>query len=151
MGIIHKELIISLVEEAIIDTNLFVTDVKVKKDNTIFVFIDGDQGVTIEQCVHISKYVEKHLDDNRVDFELNVSSYGLGRPLILFRQYKNAIGKTLNVKFEDNTKCIGKLINATEDKLVIEIKGEKKQPSINREILMKDIKEAKIEAIFNKK
>ncbi len=151
MSIINKELITNFVEEAIVDTNLFITDVKVKRDNTIFVFIDGDQGVTIEQCVNISRYVEKHLDKNRIDFELNVSSFGIGRPLVLFRQYKNAIGKTLSVKFEDNTKCTGKLIEATEEKLVLEIKGTKKQPSINREIVMKDIKEAKVEAVFNKK
>ncbi len=151
MSIINKELITNFVEEAIVDTNLFITDVKVKRDNTIFVFIDGDQGVTIEQCVNISRYVERHLDKNRIDFELNVSSFGIGRPLVLFRQYKNAIGKTLSVKFEDNTKCTGKLIEATEEKLVLEIKGTKKQPSINREIVMKDIKEAKVEAVFNKK
>lgn len=151
MSIINKELITNFVEEAIVDTNLFITDIKVKKDNTIFVFIDGDQGVTIEQCVNISRYVEKHLDKNRIDFELNVSSFGIGRPLVLFRQYKNAIGKTLSVKFEDNTKCTGKLIEATEEKLVLEIKGTKKQPSINREIVMKDIKEAKVEAVFTKK
>ncbi|NLJ82726.1 MAG: ribosome assembly cofactor RimP [Bacteroidales bacterium] len=151
MSIINKELITNFVEEAIVDTNLFITDIKVKRDNTIFVFIDGDQGVTIEQCVNISRYVEKYLDKNRIDFELNVSSFGIGRPLVLFRQYKNAIGKTLSVKFEDNTKCTGKLIEATEEKLVLEIKGTKKQPSINREIVMKDIKEAKVEAVFNKK
>ena len=150
MGLINNELITKLVNEVIAETDLFITEIKVKKDNVIYVFLDGDHGVTIAQCIEVSRYVEKHLDRDKADFELNVSSFGIGRPLVLFRQYKNAIGKSLIVKLKDDTKCNGTLIEAMEDKLLLEIKGTKKNPASIHEIPMQEIKEAKIEVVFNK-
>jgi ribosome maturation factor RimP len=150
MRTINNDLITNLVNDMIRDTDLFITEIKIKKDNVIYVFLDGDNGVTIDQCIQVSRYVEKNLDRDKIDFELNVSSFGIGRPLILFRQYKNAIGKSLCVKFKDESKCSGKLMEALEDKLMLEIKGTKKNPSSIREIPMQDIKEAKIEVVFNK-
>jgi len=150
MRTINNDLITNLVNDMIRDTDLFITEIKIKKDNVIYVFLDGDKGVTIDQCIQVSRFVEKNLDRDKIDFELNVSSFGIGRPLILFRQFKNAIGKSLCVKFKDESKCSGKLIEAFEDKLMLEIKGIKKNPSSIREIPMQDIKEAKIEVVFNK-
>ncbi len=148
MSVINNSLITNLVMDVIQDTDLFITDIKIKKDNTIYVFLDGDQGITIDQCIKVSKHIEKNLDRNKVDFELNVSSHGIGSPLKQYRQYKNAIGKHLNIKLNDNTKINGKLLNATENELILEIKETKKTPIYTREIKMLEIKEAKIEVIF---
>ena len=145
MGILNNELITKLVSEAIQGTDLFITEVKVKKGNTILVFLDGDNGVKVDSCIQVSRYVEKHLDRDKVDFELNVSSFGLGRPFIMFRQYKNAEGKMLSVKMNDQSKLKGKLIEAREDTLLLEIQGNKKKPSVMKEISMRDIEEAKLE------
>ena len=146
---ITKESIHKLVEEAIKERpDLFVTDVKVKPDNTIYVFLDGDNGVNVDVCIAVSKFVERHLDRDRCDFELNVSSFGIGRPLQCFRQYQNAVGKTLLVKFADGEKVKGKLLTCTEKQLQLEIPAAKKQPAILRDIPMGDIKEAKVEVSF---
>lgn len=146
---INRELVEKLVQEAVAErTDLFVTEVKVKPDNTIYVFLDGDHGVQVEDCITVSRYVEHHLDRDRCDFELNVSSYGIGRPLILQRQYRNAVGKTLSVKFADGSKVKGVLLEADEKQLKIEIPAVKKQPAVTQEIKMADVKEAKVEVTF---
>ena len=146
---LNKEKITGLVREALQDReDLFVTEVKVKPDNTVYVFMDGDHGVTVEDCIRVSRYVEKHLDRDRCDFELNVSSYGIGRPLVLMRQYQNAVGKMLVVKMEDGTKLKGKLIAVDERQLTIEQPAVKKTPAVTHVLDRKDIKEAKVEVTF---
>lgn len=146
---IQKELIARLTEEALQERgDLFVTEVKVKPDNTIYVFMDGDHGVNVDDCIAVSKYVERHLDRDRCDFALNVSSFGVGQPLKLFRQYRNAIGKTLLVKRIDGEKETGVLLDVTEQQLRLEIPGTKKQPSVVREIAMAEVKEARVEVTF---
>ncbi|MBP7102164.1 MAG: ribosome assembly cofactor RimP [Bacteroidales bacterium] len=150
MSILNNDLITKLVLEAIQGTDLFITEVKVKKGNTILVFLDGDNGVSIDSCIQVSRFVEKHLDRDKVDFELNVSSFGLGRPFVMFRQYKNAEGKMLSIKMKDQSKLKGTLIEAQEQSLLLEIQGNKKNPSVVKEISMDEIEEAKLEVVFNK-
>ena len=150
MRIINKELITKLVSEVIKDTDLFITDVNVKKGGVIYVFLDGDTGVSIDACIQVSRYVEKHLDREKEDFELNVSSNGIGRPFVVFRQYKNAEGKMISVKLNDDTKIKGILKEAKQDHILIEIPGSKKNPPALKDISMQDIKETKLEVVFNK-
>lgn len=146
---INKEMVAGLVNEALEGRDdLFVTEVKVKPDQTIYVFMDGDNGVNVDDCIRVSKYVERRLDRDRCDFELNVSSFGIGRPLQLLRQYRNAMGKTLSVKLADNTKVKGKLTAADEQQLTLELPAVKKQPAEVRTIAMSDILEAKVEVTF---
>jgi ribosome maturation factor RimP len=148
MGI-DKDFIAGLVSEALQDReDLFVTEVKVKPDHTIYVFMDGDHGVTVEDCIRVSKYVEKRLDRDRCDFELNVSSFGIGRPLVLLRQYLNAVGKTLSLKLTDDTKIKGKLLAADAQQLTLELPAIRKQPAEVRPVAMSDIREAKVEVTF---
>ncbi|MBO7465002.1 MAG: ribosome assembly cofactor RimP [Bacteroidales bacterium] len=138
-----------LVKEALQDRDdLFVTEVKVKPDNTIYVFMDGDNGVTVDDCIMVSKYVEKRLDRDRSDFELNVSSFGIGRPLQVLRQYRNAIGKMLAVKLSDGSRLKGKLMAADERQLAVEIPAVRKQPAETRTIPMVEVLEAKVEVTF---
>ncbi|MBR4340101.1 MAG: ribosome assembly cofactor RimP [Bacteroidales bacterium] len=146
---INKEMVAGLVNEALEGRDdLFVTEVKVKPDQTIYVFMDGDNGVNVDDCIRVSKYVERRLDRDSCDFELNVSSFGIGRPLQLLRQYRNAVGKTLSVKLADNTKVKGKLTAADEQQLTLELPAVKKQPAEVRTIAMSDILEAKVEVTF---
>lgn len=138
-----------MVKEALQDRDdLFVTEVKVKPDNTIYVFMDGDNGVTVDDCIMVSKYVEKRLDRDRSDFELNVSSFGIGRPLQVLRQYRNAIGKMLAVKLSDGSRLKGKLMAADERQLAVEIPAVRKQPAETRTIPMVEVLEAKVEVTF---
>ena len=147
MSNISSNLITDLVLDIIRDTDLFITDIKVKKDNTIYVFLDGDKGVTVEQCIQISKHIEKTLDRNKIDFELNVFTR-LRNTAKTIPSIQNAIGKQLTVKLNDGTKISGKLLNATEEEIELEIKETKKTPIYTHKIQMTDVKEAKIEVVF---
>ncbi|MBO4739692.1 MAG: ribosome assembly cofactor RimP [Bacteroidales bacterium] len=149
MGNITINNIKQLVEEKIADTDLFIGEIKVKPGNIIYIFLDGDNGVTIDSCVEVSRYVEKHLDRNKEDFELHVSSFGLGQPLKFLRQYVNAVGKQMSVQLQDGTKLSGLLLSANEKEIVLQIAGAKmKDPKIDKMIPMYDIKTAKLEIVF---
>ena len=69
-------------------TDLFLIRASVGKDNLISVFIDSIEGVTIDQCVKLSRYIEDNLDRDIEDFELRVSSPGADESFADIRQYK---------------------------------------------------------------
>jgi len=144
--------ITDLVNEKIADTGLFIGEIKVKAGNAIYVFLDGNKGVTIEQCATISRHIEHHLDRTKEDFELHVSSYGIGQPLKFIRQYKNAIGKKLSVVTKDGMKYSGKLLEVDETTIVLEkFATDKKNINEKVEIPFQIVKIAKIEVEFNQK
>jgi len=149
MGYINEQEIKRLTEERIEGTDLFIGEVKMKSGNIIYVFLDGDKGVTVEDCIAVSRHIESHLDRDREDFELHVSSFGLGQPLKLHRQYQNAIGRQFSIVTLEGVKHEGKLLQVFENKIVIEKQGiKKKDPSTTEDILFAEIKTAKIKAIF---
>ena len=107
---INKELIASLVEEAIQGTDLFLVEVKVKPSNVIEVYVDADSAVTIEQCVSISRFIEGKMDRDTEDFELSVFSWGLSGALKMDRQFQKYLGKAVEVKTKEQGKIQGTLI-----------------------------------------
>ncbi len=107
---ISKELITSLVEESLRDTDLFLVEVKVKPSNVIEVYVDADSAVNIDQCVAVSRYVEGKLDRDAEDFELSVYSWGLSGALKLDRQLQKYVGQEVEVKTKEQGKFQGKLI-----------------------------------------
>ena len=149
MGYITAKLITELVESKIAGSDLFIGEIKVKPGNVIYVFLDGDHGVTIEQCIDVSRHVEHNLDRAREDFELHVSSYGLGQPLKFPRQYRNAIGKRLSVTTIENERHVGLLLGANDSEIILEKPAaKKKENSIKMGIPLTNIKTAKIEVVF---
>ena len=116
---ISKELITSLVEESLQDTDLFLVDVKVKPSNVIEVFVDADSAVNIDQCVAISRFVESKMDRDAEDFELNVYSWGLSGALKLDRQLRKYVGQDVEVKTKELGKFQGKLISFDAEKVEI--------------------------------
>lgn len=103
------------------DTKLYVTGIKISSDNKINVFIDGDEGVTIKDCVTLSRAIEGELNRDREDFSLDVSSHGAATPLAFPRQYKRHVGRDLEVLKTDNTKLEGKLLQSDEEGIEIEV------------------------------
>jgi len=153
MGYITAKFITDLVSEKIAGTDLFIGEIKVKPGNVIHVFLDGDNGVTIDQCVAVSRHIEHSLDRAREDFELHVSSYGIGQPLKFLRQYKNAVGKTLSIVTEENIKYSGKLLEVDEKTILLEksASNKKKEEVEKIKIPFEEVKMAKIEVVFNQK
>lgn len=106
------------------ETEYFLVDLKIKPTNNIKVFIDGDNGITIEKCIYFNRKLYKTIEEANFfeegNFSLEVSSPGVGEPLKLHRQYKKNIGRNIEILFLDNTIKEGKLITVTTDSIVIE-------------------------------
>jgi ribosome maturation factor RimP len=146
---IDKEVILKIIEEQVKDSDLFLIDLKIGKDNKISVVIDGDNGVKIQDCINLSRFVEKRLDREAEDFELNVLSSGVGEPLKLMRQYKKNIGRNIEITTFENERFEGELTAADEDKVLIRLKTKhKKDIATEKQISFSDIKEGKIIILF---
>ncbi|WP_421945377.1 ribosome assembly cofactor RimP [Pedobacter sp.] len=113
-----------LVEEKIADRpELFLVEVKMLPNNKLIIHVDGDQGISIQDCVAISRHVGFHLEEeNTIEqaYNLEVSSPGVGEPLKLIRQYNKNIGRSISMKLKEGQKKEGKLLSVTENELLIE-------------------------------
>lgn len=144
---ITKEQIREIIVSEFRGTDKFLVDIKVKPGNKIFVFIDSDKQVTINDCVDLSRSIESNFDREMEDFELNVSSAGLDQPLKLDRQFNKYIGKPVEIVLHEGAKVTGTLLAKDEQSLLIKLEAPKKkkkdpQPETLK-IELKDIKETK--------
>jgi len=83
--------------------DLFVVDLDISADQRIRLVLDGDRGVTLDDCIQMSRAIEHNLDRETTDFALEVSSAGANSPLTLPRQYPKNIGRKLKVKTAEGT------------------------------------------------
>jgi ribosome maturation factor RimP len=139
----------------------FLVELKIRPGNQIQIFVDGDEGVTIDKCVQFNRAIYKGLEGSGLfpgdDFSLEVSSPGLDEPLKLMRQFKKNIGRNVVLILQDGTKKTGRLIQWSEDGIVLEeIKpknghGPKAGPPaspVNHAFLFNNIKTTKIQSVF---
>ncbi len=147
-----KDKVKTLLEEALNDDkSLFLIDFSVAADNSIKVVLDGDLGITVEDCMKISRAIEHNLDREVYDFSLEVTSAGAASPLIMARQYPKNIGRKLKVKTASDT-FEGNLAATTDDGILLEWKTREPKPigkgkiTVRKEaeINFSDIKEAKV-------
>lgn len=132
--------------------DLFLIDLKIGADNKISVVIDGDNGVTVEDCIFMSRAIEHNLDREEEDFSLDVASAGATSLLINKRQYKKNIGRTLEVKANPDVKIEGVLTAVNGDEVTFEWKTREPKPvgkgkiTVNKQAKIKydDILEAKV-------
>lgn len=145
-----KKFIEEKVTEILGNEDLFLVEVKVSKNNNIQVFIDGDNGVKIQDCIDLSRALEECLDRESEDFELSVLSFGLEEPLKLQRQYVKNIGRSLQVETEEAS-FTGLLVEANEESFTIELKkkGKKAEDNDNKKTYSySEIKSAKVVISF---
>lgn len=116
---IKKEIVTQLVEQWLEGQEYFLVDVSVSADNRIVVEIDHKEGVWIEDCVALSRFIEDHLDREAEDFELEVGSAGIGQPFKVIKQYLNHVGCEVEVLTAQGTKMIGVLKEADEEHFVV--------------------------------
>ena len=134
----------------------FIVDIVVKPGNKIIVLLDNDNGISIKDCVEMSRHIESSLDREKDDFELNVMSPGLTEPLKTLRQYQKNIGKQIDVVTKEGKKISGRLNSAEENGIELEskvkekVEGKKgKQLIINNiKLTFSQIKETKIVISF---
>ncbi len=147
---IDKEKIEGLASAALAGTDRFVIETKVSAGNTITITIDGDTGVTIEDCIVLSKAIEGSLDREAEDFELRVTSFGADSPLKLLRQYPKNIGRQLQVTLADDQLIEGVLRAVDGETIVLEkLPGKKKTaPTESVTIPFGQIRQAKVVLSF---
>ena len=153
---ITTERIKPLVEAKLAEGANFLVDIAVKPGNNIHILMDNDNGVTIKDCVEMSRHVESHLDRETEDFELHVSSPGLEKPFKTLRQYQKYIGKQVEVKTKENEKISGKLLSFNAQGIELEVRSKEKvsvkkgkQVLINNiNLTFNQIKETKVVVSF---
>ncbi|HOX74033.1 MAG TPA: ribosome assembly cofactor RimP [Bacteroidales bacterium] len=111
---IDKTRIEKLVNEFIKGTGIFLVAVKVSTSNRIMVLADTMKGITIDECAELHRYVEKNLDRNIEDYELQISSPGLDSPFKVIEQYYRNEGSKIEVVSKEGQKMTGILKNVTE-------------------------------------
>lgn len=145
-----KVTVLGLIKDKLEGTDKFLVDLRISNDNRINVAIDGDNGITIDDCVELSRYIEKSLNRDEEDFELNVASAGLDSPLKLHRQYVKNIGRFLAITTNDGEKTTGKLMKVSDNEVTIlpdNLPRKKKQDpeeDNTKTIAFNDIQTAKI-------
>lgn len=128
---IEKEKIEKLTTDFLEGTSFFLVNLNVDAQNNIQVFVDGDQGISIDQCIKISRHLESSFDRDLEDFSLNVSSPGLTKPLQIPRQFNKYIGKELKFFMQDENPFKGKLLSIDDTILHVESHiGSKKNKEI---------------------
>jgi len=110
---IDREKIEKSVREYISGTPLFLVAVKVSSSNKITILADKKEGITIDECAGLHRHIEKDLDRNVEDFELQVSSPGLEMPFGVIDQYYKNEGRKVDVVDTEGQKYSGKLKNVT--------------------------------------
>ena len=147
---IDKAKISVLVNEKLTEDQ-FLVDVTISSGNEVHIMVDSDTGISINQIVEISRYVESKLDREAEDFELSVYSAGLTEPFRLIRQYKKNQDKEIEVLLANGQKLNGLLIGVAEQGIDLEIttkeklEGSKKKELVTRvhHLGYSEIKEAK--------
>lgn len=104
---IDKNVVKEIVNEWLTEMDYFLVDVQVSTDNRIVVEIDHIDGVWIEDCVELSRYIEERLSRDEHDYELEVGSAGLGQPFKVEQQYHNFVGKEVEVLTAEGKKVKG--------------------------------------------
>ena len=153
---ILKDSVINSVLSVIRETSIFVVDVRVDSANRISVEVDKPEGITIEECVNISRAIESGLDRETEDFELEVSSPGLTEPFKVMEQYRKNCGRQVDVVKRDGQKINGLLQHIDDDGIILEVKtkmkeAEQKRPkTVMQPVAIKfsDIKTTKVTITF---
>jgi len=130
------------------DDSLFLVDVVIKGNSgnqKVLVFIDGDHGISIDNCGKVGRAIGSHLEENdSIDgkYTLEVSSPGLDFPLKLTRQYQKNVGRQLEVIKLDGSKEEGALDSVNEEEIILKVANE------NKPIGFKEIKQSKVKVSF---
>ena len=123
-----KNKVEALIQEALeVDKNLFLINFEIKPSNTIEVIIDGDNGVSVEDCIAMSRAIEHNLDRDEEDFALQVMSAGVTEGLVHKRQYAKNIGRTIAVETA-NDKIEGELTATTDSEFTLQWRAREPKP-----------------------
>lgn len=137
---IDKDLIKNITEGFLLGTDMFLVEASVRPGNIIVVEIDSEEGVSIDDCIALSRNIESQLDREKEDFELEVGSVGITSPFRIPRQYKKNIGNEVETLTKSGQKLSGILKSADESSFVLTItkmvkpEGAKKKVAVEEDL-----------------
>ncbi|ALR32627.1 MULTISPECIES: ribosome assembly cofactor RimP [Chryseobacterium] len=105
--------------------DLFLIDLKFSAGDDITVILDGDNGVSLQDCLDASRAIEFNMDREEHDFSLQVMSAGLSEPLATPRQFAKNLGREIEVLLNDSTKIEGELAKIDEEKITLILRYRK--------------------------
>ena len=133
---INKEIIQGLTEEWLQGNDYFLVDINFGADDRIVIEIDHADGVWIEDCAELSRFLQEKLGDELGEYELEVGSAGLGQPFKVAQQYQNHIGDTLEVLGADGKKVQGVLKSVEGRDFTMTIREKQTQEGKKRPVLV---------------
>ena len=140
---ITDEKIIELVQQHVQGSEIFLVEAVVKPGNMIRIHVDKPEGISIDECVKISRFLNEQFDRDEEDFSLEVSSPGVSAPYKVKQQYEKNIGRTVEIRIEEGDRLEGTLQRVETDGIILKVKGKE------QEILFQDIVKAKTIISFN--
>ena len=129
---IDRNVVSGIVNEWLEDKEYFLVDVSVSPDDKIVVEIDHAEGVWIDDCVELSRFIESKLDREEEDYELEVGSAGIGQPFKVLQQYLIHIGKEVEVLTKEGKKLEGVLKEDNEENMTVTIQKKVKLEGAKR-------------------
>ena len=132
---IDKSIVKKLVDEWLDGKEYFLCDLSISADARIVVEIDHEEGVWIEDCVELSKFIEAGLDREQEDFELEVGSAGIGQPFKVLRQYEIHLGEQVEVLTREGKKFVGELSNVTPEEFTVTVTQKVKKEGQKRPVM----------------
>lgn len=135
---IDKSQIKDIVDEHLLQSDIFLVDVTVRPGNLIVVEIDSKDGVSIDECIKLSKEIESHFDRDVEDFELEVGSAGITFPFKIQKQYEKNIGNEVEVLTKDGKKLTGVLKDSNDSSFIVTISKMEKPEGAKRKITVEE-------------
>lgn len=123
---IERNTVKTVVEEWLSGNDYFLVDVTFTPDDRIVVEIDHADGVWIEDCAELSRFMQERLGDELGDYELEVGSAGIGQPFKVEQQYLNHVGKDVEVLDAEGKKVQGVLKQVAGRDFVVTVKEKQK-------------------------
>ena len=133
---INKEIVKTLTEEWLQGNEYFLVDVNFAADDRIVIEIDHADGVWIEDCAELSRFLQERLGEELGEYELEVGSAGLGQPFKVAQQYMNHVGDTLEVLQADGKKVQGTLKAVDAPSFTITVQEKQKIEGKKRPVLV---------------
>ena len=135
---INKATVQQAVEEWLQGKDYFLVDINISADDRIVVEIDHADGVWIEDCADLSRFIEERVSREEEDYELEVGSAGLGQPFKILRQYEIHVGKEVETLAKDGKKYRGTLLSVDQEGFELgvmqKVKEEGKKRPVNKEV-----------------
>jgi ribosome maturation factor RimP len=144
---LEKATVEHVIENKFGESDKYLVDLTLNQVNKkIQVIIDGDLGVSIDDCVDLSRHIRAHFEEEMEDFNLEVSSPGIGQPLVLQRQYLKNVGKLLEVNTIENEVMTGEMLSTDNEGIKLRLGSAKKKIETGDEVELRysNIKSAKV-------